>query len=259
MWPDTRLLDLFGIELPIVQAPMANATGVEMAVAVAKAGGLGSLPCAMLGDRQDPCRHHRVQDAEQQTVQPQFLLSCGACRRCGSRAGLAHASRALLCRAWRNTAGAPAESRVTALRRGDLRAGRGAEARNRELSFRPAGAGLPATRQGCRLQNRKLGDERQGGDLARRARRRRHHRPRRRGRRASRHVHRDRCRRASRHLRARAADRRCGESSGDCRRRHRRCARQSPPPSRSARQACRSARPICAAPRRISPSCIARR
>ena len=48
MWPDTRLIDLFGIELPIMQAPMANATGVEMAVAVAKAGGLGSLPCAML-------------------------------------------------------------------------------------------------------------------------------------------------------------------------------------------------------------------
>jgi nitronate monooxygenase len=48
MWPDTRLTDLFGIELPIVQAPMANATGVEMAVAVAKAGGLGSLPCTML-------------------------------------------------------------------------------------------------------------------------------------------------------------------------------------------------------------------
>ena len=46
MWPDTRLLDLPGIELPIVQAPMAAATGVEMAVAVAKAGGLGSLPCA---------------------------------------------------------------------------------------------------------------------------------------------------------------------------------------------------------------------
>jgi nitronate monooxygenase len=48
MWPDTRLLDLFGVELPIVQAPMAGATGAEMAVAVAKAGGLGSLPCAML-------------------------------------------------------------------------------------------------------------------------------------------------------------------------------------------------------------------
>ena len=36
MWPDTRLLDLFGIELPIVQAPMANATAVDMAVAVAE-------------------------------------------------------------------------------------------------------------------------------------------------------------------------------------------------------------------------------
>jgi nitronate monooxygenase len=47
-WTDTRLLDLFGITLPIVQAPMANSTGVEMAVAVACAGGLGSLPCATI-------------------------------------------------------------------------------------------------------------------------------------------------------------------------------------------------------------------
>jgi len=47
-WPDTRLLDLFGIELPIVQAPMANSTGIEMAIAVAEAGGLGSFPCATI-------------------------------------------------------------------------------------------------------------------------------------------------------------------------------------------------------------------
>jgi nitronate monooxygenase len=49
-WPDRRLLDLFGVELPIVQAPMANSSGVEMAVAVAEAGGLGSFPCAGLSD-----------------------------------------------------------------------------------------------------------------------------------------------------------------------------------------------------------------
>ena len=49
-WPDTRLTDLFGIELPIVQAPMANASAVDMAVAVANAGGLGSFPCASLTD-----------------------------------------------------------------------------------------------------------------------------------------------------------------------------------------------------------------
>jgi nitronate monooxygenase len=48
MWPDRRLLDLFKIEVPIVQAPMAGAIDTELAVAVAKAGGLGSLPCAML-------------------------------------------------------------------------------------------------------------------------------------------------------------------------------------------------------------------
>ncbi len=48
MWPDCRLLDLFNIALPIVQAPMAGAIDTELAVAVAKAGGLGSLPCAML-------------------------------------------------------------------------------------------------------------------------------------------------------------------------------------------------------------------
>ena len=48
MWPNTKLLDLIGIELPIVQAPMAGASGSEMAIATSEAGGLGSLPCAML-------------------------------------------------------------------------------------------------------------------------------------------------------------------------------------------------------------------
>src|SRR5262245_62549552 len=49
-WPDRRLIDLFGVELPIVQAPMANSGGADMAVAVAEAGGLGSFPCAGLSD-----------------------------------------------------------------------------------------------------------------------------------------------------------------------------------------------------------------
>ncbi|AHG41154.1 2-nitropropane dioxygenase [Pseudomonas syringae CC1557] len=47
-WPDTRILELFNIELPILQAPMAGATGSAMAIAVARAGGLAALPCAML-------------------------------------------------------------------------------------------------------------------------------------------------------------------------------------------------------------------
>jgi nitronate monooxygenase len=38
---------LLGIELPIIQAPMAGAQGSALVVAVSNAGGLGSLPCAM--------------------------------------------------------------------------------------------------------------------------------------------------------------------------------------------------------------------
>ena len=43
------LQELLGIELPIIQAPMAGVQGSALAVAVCNAGGLGSLPCAMLG------------------------------------------------------------------------------------------------------------------------------------------------------------------------------------------------------------------
>ncbi|MGY8990198.1 MAG: NAD(P)H-dependent flavin oxidoreductase, partial [Rhodospirillales bacterium] len=45
---DRSLLDDFNIEIPIIQAPMAGANGAAMAIAVSEAGGLGSLPCALL-------------------------------------------------------------------------------------------------------------------------------------------------------------------------------------------------------------------
>jgi len=44
-----NIQDLFGIALPIVQAPMAGVQASALAVAVSNAGGLGSLPCALLG------------------------------------------------------------------------------------------------------------------------------------------------------------------------------------------------------------------
>src|SRR5438128_225095 len=52
MWPDRRLTDLFGIEHPIIQAPMAGPSTPELAAAVSNAGGLGSLAFAMLGPDQ---------------------------------------------------------------------------------------------------------------------------------------------------------------------------------------------------------------
>ncbi len=45
----TTLQSLLGVELPIIQAPMAGVQGSALAIAVSNAGGLGSLPCAMLG------------------------------------------------------------------------------------------------------------------------------------------------------------------------------------------------------------------
>jgi nitronate monooxygenase len=46
----TTLQQLLGTELPLIQAPMAGIQGSAMAIAVSNAGGLGSLPCAMLGN-----------------------------------------------------------------------------------------------------------------------------------------------------------------------------------------------------------------
>lgn len=43
-----NITTLFGIELPVIQAPMAGVQGSELAAAVSEAGALGSLPCARL-------------------------------------------------------------------------------------------------------------------------------------------------------------------------------------------------------------------
>ncbi|KSB91467.1 2-nitropropane dioxygenase [Caulobacter vibrioides] len=45
-WPDRRLIDLLGVEAPVLQAPMAGATTPAMAIGAARGGGLGALACA---------------------------------------------------------------------------------------------------------------------------------------------------------------------------------------------------------------------
>ena len=47
-WPDDRVCRLLGVEVPIIQAPMAGSSTLEMARAVSGAGGVGSLACATL-------------------------------------------------------------------------------------------------------------------------------------------------------------------------------------------------------------------
>jgi nitronate monooxygenase len=48
----TTIAELFDIDLPIIQAPMAGSQGSALAIAVSNAGGLGSQPCAMLAPDQ---------------------------------------------------------------------------------------------------------------------------------------------------------------------------------------------------------------
>jgi nitronate monooxygenase len=52
MWSNERFIKLSGIELPIIQAPMAGLAFSDMVVAVSQAGGLGSLACALLSMEQ---------------------------------------------------------------------------------------------------------------------------------------------------------------------------------------------------------------
>jgi nitronate monooxygenase len=44
----SMISELLGIDVPIIQAPMAGVQGSAMCIAVSNAGGLGSLPCALL-------------------------------------------------------------------------------------------------------------------------------------------------------------------------------------------------------------------
>jgi nitronate monooxygenase len=48
----STIRELLGTDLPIIQAPMAGVQASALAIAVSSAGGLGSLPCAMLSIEQ---------------------------------------------------------------------------------------------------------------------------------------------------------------------------------------------------------------
>lgn len=72
-WPNRRILDLLRIELPIVQAPMANFAFAEMAIAVSEAGGLGSLACASLGAEQLREQVEQIRKATRRPINLNFF------------------------------------------------------------------------------------------------------------------------------------------------------------------------------------------
>ncbi|KAA0697941.1 nitronate monooxygenase [Neorhizobium sp. P12A] len=72
-WKDSRILELFGIELPIIQAPMAGATTPEMVIAASEAGGLGSLPGAMLSIEQMTQAMDQIRAATRNSINVNFF------------------------------------------------------------------------------------------------------------------------------------------------------------------------------------------
>jgi nitronate monooxygenase len=72
-WSDNRVTKLFGIELPIIQAPMAGATTPEMVIAASEAGGLGSLPGAFYSADQLGAALDQIRAATAQPINVNFF------------------------------------------------------------------------------------------------------------------------------------------------------------------------------------------
>jgi nitronate monooxygenase len=73
MWPNRRFTDLVGIGLPIILAPMAGPGTADLAIAVSEAGGLGSLPCAMLSAEQARSDLHVIRQRTSKPVNANFF------------------------------------------------------------------------------------------------------------------------------------------------------------------------------------------
>ena len=96
MWPNRCYLELVGIDHPIVQAPMAGANLGAMAIAVSRAGGLGSLPCGMLNVEQARAELNVIRQQTDWLLTTQSLAS----RRVWPRAEAAGPLSMLRCVHW---------------------------------------------------------------------------------------------------------------------------------------------------------------
>ncbi len=70
---NTKFLETLGIDYPILLAPMAGAGTPELAIAVSEAGGLGSLPCAMLSPEEIKAQVLTIQQRTSRPVNVNFF------------------------------------------------------------------------------------------------------------------------------------------------------------------------------------------
>ena len=239
---------------------MAGVQGSALAVAVSNAGGLGSLPCAMLdagrhaaGARGAFARRRRSRSTSTSSVtrQPEIDRERDVRGEPRSR------------RTSRSSASTPPrpDAAAAAYRSTERRPTCSSEFQPPVVSFH---FGLPSPDLLARVramgrEDPVVRDDGRRGALARRARRRRGDRAGARGGRSPRDVPDRRPQHAGRHAGAGAADCQRGERAGDCRRRHCRRERRRERRWRSAPPACRSAPRTCCVPKRRRARCTARR
>jgi hypothetical protein len=156
-WPDTRILDLLGIELPIIQAPMAGATGSAMVIEASNAGGLGSMPAAMLSVEQLREELTIIGQHSQRPFNVNFF-----CHQPPVADELRAQQWKQLLEPYYRELGvdfeAPTPVSNRALRRCRVCGGRGISPESGELSLRPAGKIPARTGQGHRRQGAVVGD-----------------------------------------------------------------------------------------------------
>ena len=137
------LLEKLGIDLPIIQAPMAGVSTPEMAAAVSNAGGLGSIGVGPVGRRDRPRDDRRRPGRDRSPVQRQRVLQ--PTRRRGSTpgGGVARSARPRVRPVRREAAGA-IDGDLHELRRG-RREARGAPGGTAQRSSASTSACPPAS------------------------------------------------------------------------------------------------------------------
>ncbi len=202
MWPDRRVLDLFGIELPIVQAPMANANAVDMTVAVAEAGGLGSFPCAALTDDKIAAGVAEIRSRTKRPINLNFFCHKPAPPDEARDAAWLERLAPYYAELDAEMPKLPLKASIVPFTASTCAVVEELKPAVVSFHFGLPDAELCRAREARRVQSDLLSDVATRSAGSCRSRRRRHHRARRGGRRPSWHVHRDRCRDADRHARA---------------------------------------------------------
>ena len=159
------ITELFKIEVPIIQAPMLGVVTAEMIIGVAEAGGLGSLPAALLSAEEARCIFSEMR---RRTSKPINVKS-------GLRGCLGSALDAVLCRAEPCLRPKCPQCPCSGIRECSLRTSGRNYTGGRQFSLWPSAETSSRSCAQDRREDRVVGDHRRRGGMARASRLRCHH------------------------------------------------------------------------------------